>query len=359
MQTAPAVRNQGKGALIAKFADKFGVDQDKLLGILKSTAFKQPSGKDGQPPADVSNEQMAALLVVADQYNLNPFTREIYAFPDKAKGIVPIVGVDGWSRIINEHPALDGIEFRAAPESVKIDDDAKECPEWIECVIHRKDRSRPTVIREYLDECYRPAFTTKSGYKVAGPWQSHTKRFLRHKALIQGARVAFGFAGVYDEDEAERIAQARVIDMSSGMPAAMDVSALPDTSAFDRQAVSVADDPQFQQFLSETARANGMTVDALKVEAARDFDGFVGAFRQWARKALEQTPQGQTLDLPTQPEAEPAKGRGRASKPHEQAQAEPQTKTCPERFDSDDNPVNVFVDKCDECASRPTCEAWK
>jgi len=30
---------------------------------------------------------------------------------------------------------------------------------------------------------------------------------LRHKAMIQCARLAFGFAGIYDQDEAERIAE--------------------------------------------------------------------------------------------------------------------------------------------------------
>jgi len=33
---------------------------------------------------------------------------------------------------------------------------------------------------------------------------------LRHKALIQAARLAFGFSGIYDQDEAERIVSARV-----------------------------------------------------------------------------------------------------------------------------------------------------
>ena len=43
---------------------------------------------------------------------LNPFTKEIYAFPDsKSGGIVPMVSIDGWCRIINEHPQLDGIGF--------------------------------------------------------------------------------------------------------------------------------------------------------------------------------------------------------------------------------------------------------
>ncbi|EIP6782236.1 hypothetical protein LTE40_000211, partial [Escherichia coli] len=30
---------------------------------------------------------------------------------------------------------------------------------------------------------------------------------LRHKAMIQCARLAFGFAGIYDKDEAERIVE--------------------------------------------------------------------------------------------------------------------------------------------------------
>jgi hypothetical protein len=65
----------------------------------------------------------------------------------------------------------------------------------VECIVYRKDREHPVVIREYLDECYRKT----------GPWQSHTKRMLRHKALIQGYRTAFGFHGIYDEDEAQRM----------------------------------------------------------------------------------------------------------------------------------------------------------
>ena len=30
---------------------------------------------------------------------------------------------------------------------------------------------------------------------------------LRHKAMIQCARLAFGYAGIYDQDEAERIVE--------------------------------------------------------------------------------------------------------------------------------------------------------
>ena len=91
----------------------------------------------------------------------------------------------------------------------------KLCPEWCEVVIYRKDRSRPTIVREYLDEVYQAPRGDK-GY--AGPWQSHTKRFLRHKTLIQGARIAFGFAGIYDEDEAQRIVEAQAVVVQQVQP---------------------------------------------------------------------------------------------------------------------------------------------
>jgi hypothetical protein len=53
-------------------------------------------------------------VLVSNQYGLNPFTKEIYAFPDQKGGIVPVVGVDGWLRIINEHPQFKSMEFRYA-----------------------------------------------------------------------------------------------------------------------------------------------------------------------------------------------------------------------------------------------------
>ena len=146
-----------------------------LIDTLKATAFK------GQ----VSDAQMTALLVVANQYGLNPWTREVYAFPDKNNGIVPVVGVDGWSRIINSHAQFDGIDF---------EQDAESCT----CVIYRKDRKHPIKVTEWMNECKRGT----------GPWQSHPRRMLRHKSMIQCARLAFGYGGIYDQDEAERIVDA-------------------------------------------------------------------------------------------------------------------------------------------------------
>jgi phage recombination protein Bet len=166
-----------KASILAKMAERFSVEPNKLLETLKATAFKAQGG--------VSNEQMISLLVVADQYGLNPFTRELFAFPDKG-GIVPVVSVDGWARIMNSHPQFDGIEFAFVGDGVELGCTA---------TIRRKDRAHPVAVTEYMAECRRST----------GPWQSHPRRMLRHKAMIQCARLAFGFAGIYDEDEAERV----------------------------------------------------------------------------------------------------------------------------------------------------------
>jgi phage recombination protein Bet len=200
--TAVQQTDTPKRKLVAKMAERFGVDASAFWETLKATAFKQ---RDGTPP---TNEQMMALLVVADQYDLNPFTKEIYAFPDQYGGIIPVVGVDGWVKIINNHPQFDGMEFRFSDTQIQLEGREEPIFEWIECVMYRKDRTRPTVIREYLEEIYK-APVKKIGpngpYIIRGPWLTHTRRFSRHKVIIQTARVAFGYSGIYDQDEAENI----------------------------------------------------------------------------------------------------------------------------------------------------------
>ena len=213
--------NKAQSSLFKKFADKFNfLDEQKLISTLKATAFKV---KD----SEVTDEQMMALLIVADQYGLNPFIKEIFAYPDKNNGIVPVVSVDGWSRIINQHPDMDGLEFVYDNNWVNDLPDAKSCPASIECVIYRKGRTHPVRIKEFLDETYRQPFHgTKNSqpYTINGPWQSHTKRMLRHKSLIQCSRIAFGFTGIYDQDEADRIieGQAVVVDDPSVVNEASD-----------------------------------------------------------------------------------------------------------------------------------------
>lgn len=200
MNQVAQINKENKGmSLSESFASQYNMSPVEMLNTLKSTVFRQSNNQQ------ITDEQMAMLILVAKEYNLNPFTKEIYAFPDKG-GIVPVVGVDGWANIINSHPQFDGMEFRSSENMITLDG-SQPCPEWMECVIYRKDRSKPLVVREYIDEVYREPFKPKQpgGYVQRGPWQTHTKRFFRHKTMIQAARIAFSFSGIYDQDEAECI----------------------------------------------------------------------------------------------------------------------------------------------------------
>ena len=157
---------------LAIMAERMSVDPDKLLATLKATVFK-----------GATNDELLALVVVANTYGLSPLLKEIYAFPAKGGGIVPIVSIDGWLRMVNDHPQMDGLVTNHRENE---DGSLLSCT----CKIYRKDRANPTIATEYLSECKRNT----------EPWKME-HRMLRHKAIIQCARIAFGFSGIQDEDE--------------------------------------------------------------------------------------------------------------------------------------------------------------
>lgn len=167
-------------------AQRLNIDPGRLKATLQATVFRvKDTNNDWRSCTD---EEFAALIIVANEYGLNPLTKQIYAFPAKGGGIVPVVSVDGWIHLMNSHPQFDGIEFN------DIADD-KGGLLAIETVIYRKDRSRPIRVTEYLDECRRKT----------DPWDKSPARMLRHKSLIQCNRIAFGFSGIHSEDDAEVI----------------------------------------------------------------------------------------------------------------------------------------------------------
>lgn len=172
-----ATLSPGRQSLIGTMASAYNMEPKAFADTIRATCL----------PANATNEEFAAFLMVAKEYDLNPITKEIYAFPKKGGGIQPIVGIDGWMNLINSHPQCDGVEF-----DDKFDDKGNLTA--ITCRIYRKDRNRPTSVTEYMDECKRPT----------EPWQKWPARMLRHKAAIQCARYAFGFAGIIDPEEAER-----------------------------------------------------------------------------------------------------------------------------------------------------------
>lgn len=187
-QTAVATTERQPRSVLVDMSTRFGMEPAAFEATVRATCMKPD--KNGKVP---TREEFAAFLLVAKEYRLNPLTKEIYAFPAKGGGIVPIVSLDGWANLINSHPAMDGVTFAMEHDDAGV---LISCT----CRIYRKDRSHPIEITEYLTECIRNT----------EPW-AMKHRMLRHKSLIQCARYAFGFSGIYDEDEGAKIAEMRDI----------------------------------------------------------------------------------------------------------------------------------------------------
>ena len=171
-------------------------------------------------PVKWFQHDLQRLLLAAERLGLDPLGGEIYAVPGGPSGTGPallVLGVDGWCRVLNAHPAYQGVEFREGPayeaahgpagSGHAVADDSG-LPAWVECTLHRRDRRVPTTVREYLAEA-----------RTDSPaWLSHPRRMLRHKALVQCARVAFGLAGLHDPDEARRVQEATGALPPGGLP---------------------------------------------------------------------------------------------------------------------------------------------
>ena len=128
------------------------------------------------------------LLLAAEVNGLSPTGREIFLVPSGGvlEPATVVVGVDGWSRIINTHKQFAGMRFKESEELVD------GVPSWTECTMYRWDRRVPTSVREYLVEVRG----------LSAGWITHPRRMLRHKAMVQCARLTFGLIGIYDADEA-------------------------------------------------------------------------------------------------------------------------------------------------------------
>ena len=185
-----------KPSALALMAGKLSVDPNKLLDTLKATVFSK-----------ATTEELLALVVVANQYDLNPLLKEIYAFPAKGGGIVPIVSVDGWNKMLIRQPDFDGIEFAF---------EHGQDGQLISCTatIYTKSRSRPVSVTEYFDECKRNT----------DPWNNMPHRMLRNRTLCQASRMAFGFSGVHNEEEAADIVIESLPSVDTSRPPAQQLA---------------------------------------------------------------------------------------------------------------------------------------
>jgi phage recombination protein Bet len=232
--TNQALQKAQKPSALNVMAARLSVDGVKLLDTLKSTVFRQ-----------ATNEELLALVTVANEYELNPFLKEIYAFPAKGGGIVPVVSVDGWNKMLNRQPNFDGIEFEMAE---KEDGTPHSCT----AIVYIKNRSKPMRVTEYFDECKRNT----------DPWNNMPRRMLRNRTLCQASRMAFGFSGVYNDDEASTISVEATVMPHNPPPKLVETTAARPDSAAER-----ASGPSD---LEQLATAEGFTFEEFRAFVTRE-----------------------------------------------------------------------------------------
>jgi phage recombination protein Bet len=186
MEKTELALKSGKSA-IQILADRLHVSKEVLQKTLQTTVFKECK----------TPEEFVSAVIISNTYGLNPILKEIYAFPSRG-GVIPIVSVDGWISMVNRDKSFNGVELIE-----NLTDDGKF--DSVTAKFYLKDADHPVIVTEYLEECKRETDT----------WKKYPRRMLRHKAYIQGARVAFGFGGIYDEDEAARIVESQIVEEPS------------------------------------------------------------------------------------------------------------------------------------------------
>jgi hypothetical protein len=182
-------QSEGLSPLIERALGRSGLSYDSFVRLLTQGAFK---GIAVWTASDLDR-----LLIAAERYGLDPLSREIFMMQsnaDPTSALLVVIGVDGWTHLINAHEQFEGLEFAESPEL------EHGVPAWVECTIYRRDRRVPLKLREYFCEA--------RGEHIV--WATHPRRMLRHKALVQCARIAFGLTGVLDADEAHRLRHSKV-----------------------------------------------------------------------------------------------------------------------------------------------------
>ncbi|WP_019223383.1 phage recombination protein Bet [Bartonella rattaustraliani] len=247
---------------LTTMASKYGFSHDQFRKTIIKTCINH----------NFSDEEFAAFISVANTYGLNPLTKEIYALPKRGGGIIPVVSIDGWIKIIKSNSKFDGMTFQD-----QLDKDGNLIA--IKCAIRLKDIKDPIEVTEYLNECKQKSDT----------WQKYPARMLRHKATIQCARYAFGFSGIYEEDEAARINE--VNQMVENKPVSHDML------------------EQIKELMNQTKTEENNVFSFVKVNSLNDMtyeqaqivlDGLKKKQRLQMTETQKSLPQTEQIDAPIQ-----------------------------------------------------------
>ena len=146
-------------------------------------------------------------LRLMTKHGLDPFADEIAIHQYEDGHWHAFITTDGWSKLINGHPAFNGISFTESTELVN------GTPTWMGCAIYRNDRVVPIEIKEYLCEI-------QTEHSI---WKDMPRRMLRHRVVAQCARLAFGVS-VPENKNLNLIKSNRTVDVHKLQSAKIKIS---------------------------------------------------------------------------------------------------------------------------------------
>ena len=162
-----------------QLAQFIGMEPGVMLDTIKAQCFKGN-------PANISNEQLAAFVSIANEMQVNPLLPGmLYAYPIQGGGIVPMMGPDGIFKKLAEHPEIENWETEVFPADVMLP------PTHAISKIFRKGRERPITYTAVFSE-----------WKIGSNpnWNSRPRHMLALRALKHCARqIIHGIP--FDEDE--------------------------------------------------------------------------------------------------------------------------------------------------------------
>jgi hypothetical protein len=150
---------------------------------------------------DATDAEIWFMCSIVNKYKLDPFKNEIGFMRNKYGKVIPLVEVDAWQRMANEKPDYEGVEYEFIMSKEK--NVSGTYLDAITTKLFRKGRIRPTIVTEWMEECYMPD---------SKPWQKLPRRMLKHKSYIQAVREAYNFSEIKDPDEFEKIIDCQTVE---------------------------------------------------------------------------------------------------------------------------------------------------
>lgn len=201
------LRNQTKQYKeLASFIGDWGlqVDKEKLVKNIHKNLMGVDSMGRLRP-----YEDLAFFLIFANQYNLNPFKKEIYATYQRAKKgnkwieqITPITSIHGLRKLArrSKNPRY------AYTGDAELIIDEKGIPSSAKVPVYGIFESSATPVKlgsytAYYDEFVKTKTDKDGNVYVTGKWKSAPKMMLTKCAEANAIRQCFDISGLYIEEE--------------------------------------------------------------------------------------------------------------------------------------------------------------